>query len=81
MLTHIKRLLKKNTQPLTHFTFNLKYYLFYMAAASTFSLSHRLSKEAISLLLAHLVFKRPHKARIMRLYGVKQEVPYFVRFF
>lgn len=52
-----------------------------MAAASTFSLSHQLSKEAISLLLAHLVFKRPHKARIMRLYGVKQEVPYFVHFF
>lgn len=52
-----------------------------MAAPSTFSLSHWLSEEAILLLPAHLVFKRPHQARIMRLYGVKQELHYFVHFF
>jgi len=47
-----------------------------MAAPSIFSLSHRFSEEAILLLPAYLVFKRPHKTRIMRLYGVKQEVRY-----
>lgn len=52
-----------------------------MAAPSTFSLSHWLSDEVILLLPAHLVFKGPHQARIMRLHGVKQELHYFVHFF